>query len=67
LHDLKIARERFDRVMFLNQRLLGLGTPQEVFQPDILLRTYGGHMHLIDSDQGIIAYDDACCDEGGDS
>jgi len=67
LHDLKIARERFDRVMFLNQRLLGLGTPREVFQPDILLRTYGGHMHLIDSDQGIIAYDDACCDEGGDS
>lgn len=67
LHDLKIARERFDRVMLLNKRLLGLGTPREVFQPDILLQAYGGHMHVIDTEQGIIAYDDSCCDEGSGS
>jgi manganese/iron transport system ATP-binding protein len=67
LHDLKIARERFDRVMLLNKRLLGLGTPREVFQPDVLLQAYGGHMHVIDTEQGIIAYDDSCCDEGDGS
>jgi len=64
LHDLKMAAERFDRVMLLNHRLLGLGAPAEVFQTDKLLRAYGGHLHLLPTTEGVVALGDTCCDEG---
>ncbi len=41
-HDLNLAAERFDRVMLLNRRLLGLGAPDAVFTPERLVAAYGG-------------------------
>jgi ABC-type Mn2+/Zn2+ transport system ATPase subunit len=64
MHDLKMAAERFDRVMLLHQHLLGLGTPEEVFQPEKLVEAYGGHLHLIATNDGMLALSDSCCDEG---
>jgi manganese/iron transport system ATP-binding protein len=64
-HDLNLAAERFDRVMLLNHRLLGLGQPDEVFTPERLMQAYGGHMRLIQTDEGVMALSDTCC-EGGD-
>jgi ABC-type Mn2+/Zn2+ transport system ATPase subunit len=64
LHDLKIAAERFDRVMLLNHRIVGLGNPVEVFQPDILIRAYSGHLRILSSGDGTLALGDTCCDEG---
>ncbi len=40
-HDLDLAFHRFDRVLALRQRLIALGTPQEVYQTDILAQLYG--------------------------
>ena len=42
-HDLNLAAERFDRVMLLNRRLLGLGAPNTVFTPERLIAAYGGN------------------------
>jgi manganese/iron transport system ATP-binding protein len=42
-HDLDLAAERFDRVMLLNRRLLGLGAPSAVFTPERLIAAYGGN------------------------
>lgn len=67
LHDLQMAAERFDRVMLLNHRLLGLGIPDEVFTPEILLNAYGGHLHMVTTEAGTLALEDTCCDEGGHS
>jgi manganese/iron transport system ATP-binding protein len=64
LHDLKLASERFDRVMLLNHRLLGLGGPQEVFAPEKLADAYGSHLRLLPDQDGMLLIEDTCCDEG---
>lgn len=64
LHDLKMAAERFDRVMLLNHQLLGIGRPDEVFEPQTLMNAYGDHLRLIPSDGSLLAVEDTCCDEG---
>jgi manganese/iron transport system ATP-binding protein len=64
MHDLKLAAERFDRVMLLNHRLLGFGAPEQVFNSQNLLEAYGGHLHLLPSDDGTWVLGDTCCDEG---
>ena len=62
LHDLKMAAQRFDRVMLLNQQMLGIGTPDGVLTPENLLAAYGGHLHLVPTDDGMLARGDTCCD-----
>lgn len=64
MHDLKMAAQRFDRVMLINRQLLGLGAPEEVFITENLLHAYGGHLHFISTEDGALALGDTCCDEG---
>jgi manganese/iron transport system ATP-binding protein len=64
-HDLNQAAERFDRVMLLNRRLLGLGMAEDVFTPERLAAAYGGHLRLIETDEGLMVLADTCC-EGED-
>ena len=63
-HDLNLAAERFDRVMLLNNRLLGIGRPDDVFTPERLQMAYGGHLRLVQTDDGVMVLSDTCC--GGD-
>jgi manganese/iron transport system ATP-binding protein len=63
LHDLKIASQNFDRIMLLNHRMLGIGAPQEVLNPENLLAAYGGHLHLVPTEDGMLALGDTCCDD----
>jgi len=62
MHDLKLAAERYDRVMLLNHHILGLGTPEEVFSTERLTSAYGGHLHLVPSEDGILVVSDTCCE-----
>jgi manganese/iron transport system ATP-binding protein len=66
-HDLNLAAERFDRLMLLNHRLLGIGQPEEVLTPERLVQAYGGHMRLIQIEDGVLALSDTCCGEGDDA
>jgi ABC-type Mn2+/Zn2+ transport system ATPase subunit len=61
LHDLKLAAQQFDLVMLLNHRMLAFGTPKEVLNPDNLVAAYGGHLHLIPTEDGTLALGDSCC------
>ncbi len=63
LHDLKMAARRFDRVMLLNKRMLGVGLPEEVLSPENLVAAYGGHLHLVPTGDGMLALGDTCCDD----
>jgi manganese/iron transport system ATP-binding protein len=63
LHDLKMASQRFDRVMLLNKEMLGIGVPDEVLTPENLVAAYGGHLHLVPTDDGMLALGDTCCDD----
>src|SRR4030043_325197 len=47
LHDLKLASERFNRVLLLNKHLIGIGLPQEVLVPENLSAAYGNHLRMI--------------------
>jgi manganese/iron transport system ATP-binding protein len=61
-HDLSLAAERFDRVMLLNRRLLGIGRPEDVFTAGRLQAAYGTHLHLVQTEEGLLALGDTCCD-----
>lgn len=62
LHDLQLAARHFDRVLLLNKRLIGIGSPGEVFTPAHLLEAYGSHLHLAVTRDGILTVTDTCCD-----
>ncbi len=72
LHDLKLAAEHFEAVMLLNHRLIGLGTPEEVFSEARMAEAYGSHRvpsslpagrAWADGNQWL-AMDDGCCGAG---
>jgi len=64
LHDLKLAAERFEQVLLLNRRMYGLGPADQVLSSDRLLEAYGGQLHLVPTEHGVLAMEDTCCDEG---
>lgn len=46
-HDLTTAREYFDRLVLLNMRVVASGPTDEVFNVDLLQKTYGGRLTLL--------------------
>jgi len=67
LHDLKLAAERFDRVMLLKHRLVGLGSPNEVFREETLNQAYGDRIQVLVHEHQVSVIDDTCCGEEGHS
>ena len=53
-HDLGLAAGHFDKVMLLNGRLMGFGSPQEVFTEQQLIEAYGNHLHLVQTEDGVV-------------
>ncbi len=47
-HDLSRAQTAFDRVMLLNQVVVAYGVPSRVLTPELLQRTYGGRLTLLE-------------------
>ncbi len=43
-HDLALAFRWFDKVMALRRRVIAYGTPQEVYQPEVLTALYGSQL-----------------------
>ncbi|MEW5961081.1 MAG: metal ABC transporter ATP-binding protein [Chloroflexota bacterium] len=63
-HDLNLAAERFDRLMLLNQKIIGFGQAGEVFTAALLNQAYSGHMRLIETPNGTAFISDTCCGGG---
>ena len=63
-HDLNLAAERFDRVMLLNNQLLGIGQPGDVFTPERLQVAYGAHLRMVQTTDGVMVLSDTCCGGG---
>lgn len=61
-HDLGLAAGRFDRVMLLNHHLMGFGKPDEVFTEERLRSAYGGHLQMVETEDGLMIFDNTCCD-----
>jgi ABC-type Mn2+/Zn2+ transport system ATPase subunit len=62
MHDLRLAAEGFEKVMLLNKKLLGFGSPEEVFRREILQDAYQGHLHFVEGEFDTLAVGDDCCD-----
>jgi manganese/iron transport system ATP-binding protein len=61
-HDLRVAADRFDRLMLLRHQLLGFGAPDQVLTAENLQRAYGAHMTMIETPAGTMALSDTCCE-----
>jgi manganese/iron transport system ATP-binding protein len=61
-HDLNMATERFDQVLLLNRRLVAFGAPDEVFTRPHLLEAYGGSVHMVAGEDGVVVVADTCCE-----
>ena len=46
-HDLACAAQRFQRVAAVNRRLIAHGPASLILDPDVLTRTYGGHLLVL--------------------
>lgn len=59
-HDLHQAAQStyYERVMLVNQHLISIGTASEVLTAEHLTATYGGHLHRIETNQGVILLHD---------
>lgn len=49
-HDLGVARAFCSKLLFLNRVAVAYGTPAETFTPEVLEKTYGGHIVRIRSE-----------------
>ena len=47
-HDLRSVPERFDQLLLINQRLVAHGPTKKVFTAEILRKTYGGRLAILD-------------------
>jgi ABC-type Mn2+/Zn2+ transport system ATPase subunit len=65
-HDLACAAERFHRVAAINRRVVADGPASMILDPDVLKRTYGGHL-LVLGGQTVLLDDAHHHDEGGTS
>ncbi len=66
LHNLRMAAQRFDKVLLLNHRMLAIGAPQEALSQANLVRAYGAQLHLVPTPEGTLALEDSCCNQEGE-
>lgn len=62
LHDLNIASKRFAKVMLLRSRMLGFGAAANVITAENLIAAYGGHLHMITTEDGTLTVSDTHCE-----
>ncbi|MEQ8677462.1 MAG: metal ABC transporter ATP-binding protein [Aggregatilineales bacterium] len=57
-HDLQTASTRFDRLMLINQQLIAIGKPEDVFTPSNLRQAYGGAVSVFQQGNEMLIFSD---------
>ena len=57
-HDLRMAVERFERLLLLNRRVVAWGPPDEVVTDEHLLAAYGEHVRLVEAGRARVVVGD---------
>jgi len=60
-HDLGIAATHFDRLLLLNKEQIAFGTAADIFNPEMLSRTFGGQVAIWDTDSKLVMVTDQHC------
>ena len=63
-HDLTQAAGFFDRVLLVNRQLISFGPPQQALSREFLMQAYGGQLHALEGDDGMVVLADDCCGGG---
>jgi ABC-type Mn2+/Zn2+ transport system ATPase subunit len=66
-HDLELAAEHFDRILLLNRGLVAYGTREQVLTAKNLSAAYGGHMQVLQTEDGPVAIGDSGGHHGHDA
>ncbi|MFD1989132.1 metal ABC transporter ATP-binding protein [Paenibacillus nicotianae] len=53
-HDLSTVEDYFDDVLLLNRTLIGAGAVKDIFTADMLQKTYGGKMAVLQGKEGVV-------------
>jgi manganese/zinc/iron transport system ATP- binding protein len=53
-HDLGKVTDYFDYVVLINQRLIAFGETEETFTPELLQRTYGGRLTILQKSDNLL-------------
>jgi manganese/zinc/iron transport system ATP- binding protein len=53
-HDLGSVTRHFDLTLLINGRVVAFGPPASVMRPDILQRTYGGRLTVLDAADNLV-------------
>lgn len=61
-HDLALAFRRFDRILALQKQLIAYGTAEDVYQPAVLARLYGGQIATLENGRLLFVDDHHCND-----
>jgi manganese/zinc/iron transport system ATP- binding protein len=56
-HDLGTVRRHFDKVLLVNGRVVAYGSPEHALQPEILQRTYGGRLTVLDAADNMVVFE----------
>lgn len=56
-HDLGAVGRHFDQVLLLNGRVVAYGPPSETLVPEVLQRTYGGRLTVLDAADQLMVID----------
>ncbi|MCC7158496.1 MAG: ATP-binding cassette domain-containing protein, partial [Ignavibacteria bacterium] len=54
-HDLGKVLEYFDKLIMVNQTLIAFGDSKEVFTPELINRTYGGKLTILQKTEELIS------------
>lgn len=57
-HDLSKVEQYFDELLLINKELIEFGLVKEVYQPEILSKTYKGSIQLFGNDENIMVVSD---------
>jgi manganese/zinc/iron transport system ATP- binding protein len=52
-HDLGTVRRHFDRVVLMNARVVAYGPPEEALDPELVRKTYGGRLTMLETAEQI--------------
>jgi manganese/zinc/iron transport system ATP- binding protein len=56
-HDLASVARNFDLVLLINGRVVACGPPQQTMRPELLQRTYGGRLTVLDAAENLVVID----------
>jgi manganese/zinc/iron transport system ATP- binding protein len=56
-HDLGSVSRNFDLTLLINGRVVAFGPPGETMRPEILRRTYGGRLTVLDAADNLVVID----------